>query len=58
MYAEAVMLGTRVLVFTHRPAIIKKEFKIDYKRPRVAEDENLLKYQKKILAELRPEVKK
>jgi len=24
----------------------------------VAEDENLLKYQKKILAELRPEVKK
>jgi len=56
--AEAVMLGTRGLVFTHRPAIIKKEFKIDYKRPRVAEDENLLKYQKKILAELRPEVKK
>jgi len=52
------MLGTRVLVFTHRPARIKKEFKIDYKRPRVAEDENLLKYQKKILAELRPEVKK
>jgi len=56
--AEAVMLGTRVLVFTHRPARIKKEFKIDYKRPRVSEDENLLPYQQKILAELRPEVKK
>ena len=56
--AEAVMLGTRVLVFTHRPAKIKKEIKIDYRRPRVAEDENLLPYQQKILAELRPEVKK
>jgi len=56
--AEAVMLGTRVLVFTHRPGRIKKEFKIDYKRPRISEDENLLPYQQKILAELRPEVKK
>ena len=56
--AEAVMLGTRVLVFTNRPARIKKEFKIDYKRPRTSEDENLLQYQQKILAELRPDVKK
>jgi len=56
--AEAVMLGTRVLVFSHRPATIKKEVEIDYRRPRVVEDENLLQYQKKILAELRPEVKK
>jgi len=56
--AEAVVLGTRGLVFTHRPARIKKEFKIDYKRPRISEDENLLPYQQKILAELRPEVKK
>ncbi len=52
--AESVMLGTRVLIFSHRPARIKKEVKIDYKRPRVAEDENLLPYQQKILAELRP----
>ena len=51
--AEAVMLGTRVLVFSHRPATIKKEVKIDYRRPRVVEDENLLPYIKKILAELR-----
>ena len=29
--AEAVMLGTRVLVFSHRPATIKKEVKIDYR---------------------------
>ena len=56
--AEAVVLGTRVLVFSHRPAKIKKEVEIDYHRPRLTDDENLLPYQKKILAELRPEVKK
>ena len=56
--AEAVVLGTRVLVFSHRPAKIKKEVEIDYQRPRLTDDDNLLPYQKKILAELRPEVKK
>ena len=56
--AEAVVLGTRVLVFSHRPAKIKKEVEIDYQRPRLTDDENLLPYHKKILAELRPEVKK
>ena len=56
--AEAVVLGTRVLVFSHRPAKIMKEVEIDYQRPRLTDDENLLPYQKKILAELRPEVKK
>jgi len=56
--AEAVVLRTRVLVFSHRPAKIKKEVEIDYQRPRLTDDENLLPYQKKILAELRPEVKK
>ena len=56
--AEAVVLGTRVLVCSHRPAKIKKEVEIDYQRPRLTDDENLLPYQKKILAELRPEVKK
>jgi NitT/TauT family transport system ATP-binding protein len=30
----------------------------DYKRPRIAEDKNLLGFQQEILAELRPEVKK
>ena len=45
-------------IFSHRPAKIKKEVEIDYQRPRLTDDENLLPYQKKILAELRPEVKK
>ncbi len=55
--AESVILGNRVVVFKNRPAKIKKEFVIDYRRPRLAEDENLLKYQQEILAELRTEVK-
>jgi NitT/TauT family transport system ATP-binding protein len=40
----------------HRPSLIKKEISIEYRRPRLIEDENLMKYQKEILAELRPEV--
>jgi NitT/TauT family transport system ATP-binding protein len=55
--AEAAMLGNRVAVFTNRPSTIKKEITIDYRRPRISEDENLSKYQQQILAELRPEVK-
>ena len=55
--AEAAVLGNRVAVFTNRPSTIKKEIVIDYRRPRISEDENLSKYQQQILAELRPEVK-
>jgi NitT/TauT family transport system ATP-binding protein len=55
--AESVILGDRVVVFKNRPAKIKKEFVVDYRRPRLAEDQNLVKYQQDILAELRTEVK-
>jgi len=56
--AEATVLGTKIAVFSNRPSIIKKEFKNNFPRPRVTEDESLLKLQQEILAELRPEVKK
>jgi NitT/TauT family transport system ATP-binding protein len=56
--AEATVLGTKVVVFSNRPSVIKKEFENDFPRPRVTEDESLLEFQRKILAELRPEVKK
>ena len=56
--SEAVVLGSRVAVFSGRPSVIKKEISIDYKRPRIPEDGDLMKYQQDILAELRPEVKK
>jgi len=56
--AEATVLGTKIAVFSNRPSIIKKEFENNFPRPRVTEDESLLKLQQAILAELRPEVKK
>jgi NitT/TauT family transport system ATP-binding protein len=56
--AEAAVLGTKVAVFSNRPSKIKKLMPVDFKRPRLAEDENLLGFQQEILSELRPEVKK
>lgn len=56
--SEAVVLGSKVAIFSNRPSTIKKEFAIDYRRPRLAEDEQLVKHQQEILSELRPEVKK
>jgi len=54
--SESIILGNRVVVFKNRPAKIKKEFVIDYRRPRLAEDENLQKYYHQILEELKSEV--
>lgn len=54
--AESVVLGNRVAVFKHRPSKIKKEISINYRRPRLAEDENLLIYQHEIIQELKSEV--
>ena len=50
---EAAVLGSRVVVFSARPSIIKKIIDVDYKRPRVSEDENLSTYEKEILSSLR-----
>jgi len=54
--SESVILGNRVVVFKNRPSKIKKEFVIDYRRPRLAEDANLQKYYHQILEELKSEV--
>ncbi|MGI0101346.1 MAG: ABC transporter ATP-binding protein [Nitrosotalea sp.] len=54
--AESVVLGNRVAIFKNRPSKIKKEIVIDYRRPRLAEDENLLKYQHEIIQELKSEI--
>jgi NitT/TauT family transport system ATP-binding protein len=55
---EAACLGDRVLVFSTHPGRIKREFKIDYARPRHLEDPNLITFAKNILAELKAEVEK
>ncbi|MFQ5920881.1 MAG: ABC transporter ATP-binding protein [Nitrososphaerales archaeon] len=53
---ESVCLGDRVVVFSHRPAMVKNEFRIDYRRPRLIEDTNLNAYSREILNELKSEV--
>jgi NitT/TauT family transport system ATP-binding protein len=54
--SESVILGNRVVIFKNRPSKIKKEIVIDYRRPRLTEDENLRKYQHEIIQELKSEV--
>jgi NitT/TauT family transport system ATP-binding protein len=55
---EATVLGTKIAIFSNRPSSIKKTISVNYKRPRLIEDQNLLPLQQEILTELRPEVKK
>lgn len=55
--SESVVLGNRVAVFKNLPSKIKKEITIDYRRPRLSEDENLQKYYHQIIQELKSEVK-
>ena len=54
--SESVILGKRVVIFKNRPSKIKKEIVINYRRPRLMEDENLQKYYHQILEELKSEV--
>ena len=54
--SESVCLGDRVIVFTNRPGKVKKEIEIDYRRPRLTEDNNLYKYQRQVLDELKTEI--
>jgi NitT/TauT family transport system ATP-binding protein len=53
---ESVCLGDRVVVFTNRPGKIKKDIKIDYRRPRLTEDDKLKDFQRQVLYELKSEM--
>ena len=52
---EAVSLGDRVILFTHRPARIKQQFVVDLPRPRRSEDPALHGVIGAVLAELKEE---
>jgi NitT/TauT family transport system ATP-binding protein len=54
--SESVCLGDRVIIFTNRPGKVKKEIEIDYRRPRLTEDNNLYTYQRQVLDELKTEI--
>ncbi|MEO9295828.1 MAG: ABC transporter ATP-binding protein [Nitrososphaera sp.] len=53
---ESVCLGDKVAVFTKRPGTIKKEITIDYRRPRLPEDDGLRPFQRQVLDELKSEI--
>ena len=52
---EAVSLGDRVILFTHRPARIKQQYVVDLSRPRDSEDPALLGTINSIMKELNEE---
>ena len=54
--AESVCLGDKVVIFTSRPGKVKKEIAVEYRRPRLSEDNNLYNYRRMILDELATEI--
>jgi NitT/TauT family transport system ATP-binding protein len=53
---ESVVLGDKVVVFTKRPGTVKKEVAVDYRRPRLPEDENLQPYYRQIIDAMKGEI--
>jgi NitT/TauT family transport system ATP-binding protein len=53
---ESIVLGTKVVVFTRRPGTIKDEISINYKRPRLPEDENLQPYYRQVIDSIKSEI--
>src|ERR687897_329771 len=53
---ESVCLGDKVIVFTSRPGRLKKEIAVDYRRPRLGEDNNLQPYYRTVLDEVKSEM--
>ena len=55
---EAVMLSDRIVLMGTRPGIIKKDYKVQAARPRVASDSVLVNLENNILNELEKEMEK
>ncbi len=53
---ESVVLGDKVVVFSKRPGSVKKEIPVDYRRPRLPEDENLRPYYRQIIDAMKSEM--
>lgn len=53
---ESVCLGDRVVVFTNRPGRVKRQIGIDYRRPRLSEDDGLQPFYRNVLDQLKSEV--
>jgi NitT/TauT family transport system ATP-binding protein len=55
---EAVRLGDRVLLMSFRPGRIKKQFRVEPRRPRHIEDSDVARASREILGELREEIQR
>lgn len=55
---EAVCLGDRIEIFSARPGRIKKELRVDLKRPRFMNDLGVAKIANEIMMELKVEIEK
>jgi NitT/TauT family transport system ATP-binding protein len=53
---ESVVLGDKVVVFTKRPGMVKKEVIVNYRRPRLPEDENLQPYYRQVIDAMKGEI--
>jgi NitT/TauT family transport system ATP-binding protein len=53
---ESVVLGDKVVVFSKRPGSVKKEIPINYRRPRLPEDENLRPYYRQVIDTMKGEM--
>ncbi|HKX80660.1 MAG TPA: ABC transporter ATP-binding protein [Nitrososphaera sp.] len=53
---ESICLGDRVVVFSKRPGRVKKVIPINYRRPRLPEDENLRSFQMQVVDAMQAEI--
>ncbi len=53
---ESVVLGDKVVVFTKRPGTVKREIAVNYRRPRLPEDENLQPYYRQVIDAMKGEI--
>jgi NitT/TauT family transport system ATP-binding protein len=53
---EACCLGDRVILLSHRPAVIRKEYIVNLPRPRKIEDPGLIEIAREILKDLKADV--
>lgn len=53
---ESVCLGDKVVVFSKRPGRVRKEVTVNYRRPRLPEDENLRTFHRQIVDAMQGEM--
>jgi NitT/TauT family transport system ATP-binding protein len=53
---ESICLGDKVVVFSKRPGTIKKEIPINYRRPRLPEDDSLRNFHRQVVDAMQGEI--